>query len=112
MSTVSEPDPGAGRAGVGADRAMDARETLSLAEGILIALRRCGHTEAFEELLDVARRHHLSVLNVARALVESAIGARPPLASERYANATTQVAEWEARPASRLHLHPDPSGFG
>ncbi|MFC9906884.1 hypothetical protein ACFVJ3_43125 [Rhodococcus sp. NPDC127593] len=102
MSTVPEHNESIGRARVGADHPVDAGETLALAEGILIALRRCGHTEASDELLQVARRHHLSVLTVAHALVDSAIDAHPPLASsERHANTSESVAEWETRLAHR-----------
>ncbi|WP_276144760.1 ANTAR domain-containing protein [Rhodococcus sp. T2V] len=95
MTSVPEPHP---NLRVGVQHARDGRETLSVAEGILIALRRCSPTEAFDELLRVARRHHLSVLTVAHALVDLAIDAHPPLGSaERHTNASEAVTEWESR---------------
>ncbi|MBC2638229.1 ANTAR domain-containing protein [Rhodococcus wratislaviensis] len=94
---MPEPHPITGHAGVGLNHARDGRETLSVAEGILIALRHCSQTEAFDELLRVAHRHHLSVLTVAHALVDLAIGANPPLgSSERHANPSGPLAEWES----------------
>ncbi|BAH55929.1 MULTISPECIES: ANTAR domain-containing protein [Rhodococcus] len=54
-------------------RRMDGRQLLSTAKGIVIALRGCSDTAAFDELLRMAHRHHLSVLN-ARALVDLAVG--------------------------------------
>ncbi|QSE86972.1 ANTAR domain-containing protein (plasmid) [Rhodococcus koreensis] len=106
MVTVPEPNPSTGRADVRDNHARDGRETLSLAEGVLIALRRCSQTDAFEELLEVAHRHHLGVLTVAHALVDFAIDARPPLGSpQRHANPSASVAEWE----SRLTHRPGPS---
>ncbi|MFD9664395.1 ANTAR domain-containing protein [Rhodococcus sp. NPDC059968] len=78
---MPEPDSITRQAGVGVHRARDGRETLSVAEGILIARRRCSQIDAFEELLRVANRHHLSVLTVAHALVDLAIDAHPPLGS-------------------------------
>ncbi|MGW5149833.1 ANTAR domain-containing protein [Rhodococcus koreensis] len=97
MTSVPEPSSIPGRAGVGVQHARDGRETLSVAEGILIALCRCSQNEAFEELLRVARRHHLSVLTVAHALVDLAIDAHPPLGSpDRHADASGALAEWES----------------
>ena len=97
MTTVPEPHSIRERAG-GGTHARDGRETLSVAEGILIALRRCDETEAFKELLRVAHRHHLSVLAVAHALVDLAIDARPPLGSAgRHPDASGALAEWESR---------------
>jgi hypothetical protein len=95
---VPEPDSITSQAGLGVHRARDGRETLSVAEGILIALLRCSQTDAFDELLRVANRHHLSVLTVAHALVDLAIDAHPPLGSpERHPNAPGALAEWESR---------------
>ncbi|PBC53172.1 ANTAR domain-containing protein [Rhodococcus sp. ACS1] len=102
MTTVPESNSITERDGVGVDHAMDGRQTLSVAEGIVIALRRCSQTDAFEELLRVAHRHHLSVLTVAHALVDLAMDACPPLGSpERHADATASLAEWESRLAYR-----------
>jgi hypothetical protein len=97
MTTTPEPHSVTRRAGGDVHLARNGRETLSVAEGILIALRRCSQTEAFEELLRVANRHHLSVLTVAHVLVELAVGAYPPLGSpERHANASASLTEWES----------------
>ncbi|MDV7242163.1 MULTISPECIES: ANTAR domain-containing protein [Rhodococcus] len=44
-------------------------EILAAAKRILIASRGYGDAEAFEELLDVSRHHHVSVQRAARMLV-------------------------------------------
>nr|WP_099022754.1 ANTAR domain-containing protein [Mycolicibacterium palauense] len=54
---------------------LDGRRALDLAEGILIGLRRCSVQQAFDELVTVARRHKVTVLAVASALVELATDA-------------------------------------
>ncbi|MCW2690326.1 MAG: putative RNA-binding protein [Mycobacterium sp.] len=51
------------------DLAPDGRRVLDLAEGVLIALRRCWPDAAFDELIAVAQRHGVSVSAVASALV-------------------------------------------
>jgi hypothetical protein len=58
----------------GHDRTLEGRRGLDLAEGILIGLRRCRTETAFEELVDVALRHGVSVSAVASALVGLATG--------------------------------------
>jgi hypothetical protein len=59
----------------GRDRTLEgSRRGLDLAEGILIGLRRYRTEAAFEELVDVASRHGLSVSAVASALVGLATG--------------------------------------
>jgi hypothetical protein len=58
----------------GRDRTMEGRRGLDLAEGILVGLRRYRPEAAFEELVDVALRHDLSVSAVASALVGLATG--------------------------------------
>jgi hypothetical protein len=50
------------------------RRGLDLAEGILIGWRRYRPASAFEELVDVASRHGLSVSALASALVVLATG--------------------------------------
>ena len=55
----------------------DGREVLATAKGILIATRGYGDTEAFEELLDVSRHHHVSVMRAAKSLVELATRRQP-----------------------------------
>ncbi len=64
-------------------RRPDGRELLGTAKGILIAGRGCSDAQAFDELLDVARRHHLTVLGAARSLVDLAAGPSPPSALAR-----------------------------
>jgi AmiR/NasT family two-component response regulator len=39
------------------------------AAGVLVALRRCAVSEAFDEISDASKRHRVSPLGVARALV-------------------------------------------
>lgn len=53
-------------------RALEGRRVLDLAEGILIGLRRYSIEHAFEELVDVAFRHDMSVTAAAAALVDLA----------------------------------------
>jgi hypothetical protein len=60
---------------LGRDRMLEgSRRGLDLAEGILIGWRRYRAEAAFEELVDVASRHGLSVSAVALALVGLATG--------------------------------------
>ncbi|GAA2415803.1 ANTAR domain-containing protein [Mycolicibacterium llatzerense] len=42
---------------------------LDRAEGVLMALRRCSCQDAFDELLEAARRQHVPVFAIALALV-------------------------------------------
>lgn len=78
-------------------RGMDGRQLLSTAKGIVMALRGCSDSAAFDELLRVARRCHISVLNAARALVDFAIGDSPPLGSSARPGGVAAVwAEWES----------------
>ncbi|MDR3661796.1 MAG: ANTAR domain-containing protein [Mycobacterium sp.] len=42
---------------------------LDRAEGVLMALRRCSCEDAFDELLEAARRQHVPVFAIALALV-------------------------------------------
>jgi ANTAR domain len=44
------------------------------AAGVLVLLRRCTLAEAFDELLDASKRHRVSPLGIARALVALAVG--------------------------------------
>ncbi|MFZ2177160.1 MAG: ANTAR domain-containing protein [Rhodococcus sp. (in: high G+C Gram-positive bacteria)] len=67
----------------GSYRYGDGREVLAMAKGVLIATRGYGDAEAFDELLDVSRRHHVSVLRAAKALVD--------LATHRQQEDTTPV---------------------
>ena len=55
-------------------RHLDGREVLSLAKGILIAGRGYSDAQAFDELLDVSRRHHLTVHCAAMSLLDRATG--------------------------------------
>ncbi|MDI9949270.1 MULTISPECIES: ANTAR domain-containing protein [unclassified Rhodococcus (in: high G+C Gram-positive bacteria)] len=46
------------------------RELLTTAKAVLITSRGYSDAQAFDELLDVARRHHLSVQGAARCLID------------------------------------------
>ncbi len=72
-------------------RRLDGRELLATAKGILIAARRCSDARAFDELLDVSRRHHLTVVGAARNLVDLAAGSP----SSRCAPDAVRFDEWE-----------------
>ncbi|RZL78893.1 MAG: ANTAR domain-containing protein [Rhodococcus sp. (in: high G+C Gram-positive bacteria)] len=72
-------------------RRPDGRELLGTAKGILIAARGCSDAQAFDELLDVARRHHLTVLGAARSLVDLAAGNSP----RRRSPDVVRFDEWE-----------------
>lgn len=61
------------------------------AVGVLVALRRCALDEASDELLAAAKRHRLSPLAIARALVALAEQTEPPSSD----NAATAAARYE-----------------
>ncbi|MFF2115483.1 ANTAR domain-containing protein [Rhodococcus koreensis] len=82
-------------------RRPDGRELLATAKGILIAARRCSDAQAFDELLDVSRRHHLTVVGAARHLVDLAAGPSSP----RRAPGAVRFDEWEQLLA-QLPPHP------
>ncbi|EID78308.1 ANTAR domain-containing protein [Rhodococcus opacus] len=85
-------------------RRLDGRELLATAKGILIAARRCSDARAFDELLDVSRRHHLTVVGAARNLVDLAAGSP----SSRCAPDAVRFDEWEqllAQLPPRPHAH-------
>ncbi|MDF3312435.1 ANTAR domain-containing protein [Rhodococcus sp. T2V] len=71
-------------------RRPDGRELLATAKGILIAARGCSDAQAFDELLDVSRRHHLTVIGAARGLVDLAAGPAPRRRSD-----SVRFDEWE-----------------
>jgi hypothetical protein len=50
---------------------------LDRAEGILLGLRRCSIDAAFNEIVEVSRRHGVPALRVSRALVKLAEGRDP-----------------------------------
>jgi hypothetical protein len=58
------------------------------AAGALVALRRCGIDEAFDEIVDASKRHRIPPLRIARALVALAGGTDhddgPAIAAARY----------------------------
>jgi hypothetical protein len=72
-------------------RRPDGRELLATAKGILIAARGCSDAQAFDELLDVSRRHHMTVLGAAQSLVDLTVGPPP---QRRRSNAI-RFDEWE-----------------
>jgi hypothetical protein len=58
------------------------------AAGVLVALRRCPLDEAFDEIVDAAKRYRVEPVRIARALVALAEGTRhddgPAIAAARY----------------------------
>jgi ANTAR domain len=48
------------------------RRELDMANGVLVALRRCGPDAAFRELLGAAKRHGVGVMAMASAVVDLA----------------------------------------
>jgi hypothetical protein len=69
------------------------RRVLDTAEGILIGLRRYRPDAAFDELVDVSRRHAVPVFALASALIELAGGSGPPDDAARPAWSSAQC-EW------------------
>ena len=65
---------------------------LDRAEGVLMAVRHVGISDAFAEIVSAARRRGVPALRMARALVELASGAPP---RDEGAGAAAQ-AEWAA----------------
>ncbi|GAS93615.1 uncharacterized protein RMCC_0581 [Mycolicibacterium canariasense] len=47
----------------------DPRRSLGAAEGVLVALGQCHRDDAFAELVDAAKRHNVSVIELAEALM-------------------------------------------
>jgi hypothetical protein len=72
---------------------LDGRRALDLAEGILIGRRHYSVEAAFDELLTVACRHHLSVSTTAAALVALATGDSGAAGVDPSAAAAVRV-EW------------------
>ena len=56
------------------ERTIHGRLVLDTAEGVLVALRRCGIESAFDELVNVAQRTSIPVFALASALVALAAG--------------------------------------
>jgi AmiR/NasT family two-component response regulator len=56
------------RAAIESPARADAR-MLDRAEGVLIALRRCSTSAAFEEIVGASKRHRIPTLSIAAALV-------------------------------------------
>jgi ANTAR domain len=54
-----------------------ARRELDMANGILVALRRCSPDAAFRELLGAAKRHGVGVMPMASAVVDLASSHSP-----------------------------------
>jgi ANTAR domain len=53
---------------------LQSRRELDMANGILVALRRCGPDAAYRELLGAAKRHGVGVMAMASAIVDLASG--------------------------------------
>lgn len=47
-------------------------EAVATAQGILVAKRKFDERQAFDELMDIARRRHVSVVSAARQLIKAA----------------------------------------
>jgi hypothetical protein len=54
------------------------RRELDMANGVLVALRRCGPDAAFRELLGAAKRHGVGVMAMASAVVDLAVATTSP----------------------------------
>ena len=73
---------------------LQARRELDIANGILVALRRCGPDAAYRELLGAAKRHGVGVMSIASAVVDLATGDnQSPAESEGPAHAAA-CHEW------------------
>lgn len=80
---------------------LEGRRVLDLAEGILIALRRCSVEAAFAELVEVAHRHDMNVSATAAALVNLATDAN---AADRHpVEAAVVQLEWGSLLAAGGH---------
>ena len=53
---------------------LQARRELDMANGILVAVRRCSPDAAFRELLGAAKRHGVGIMAMASAVVDLASG--------------------------------------
>ncbi|AII05700.1 ANTAR domain-containing protein [Rhodococcus opacus] len=84
-----------------ARRRPDGRELLATAKGILMAARGCSDAQAFDELLDVSRRHHLTVVGAARNLVDLAAGSP----TRRRTPDAVRFGEWEQLRTQLPHRH-------
>ncbi|GAF48803.1 ANTAR domain-containing protein [Rhodococcus wratislaviensis] len=82
-------------------RRPDGRELLATAKGILMAARGCSDAQAFDELLDVSRRHHLTVVGAARNLVDLAAGSP----TRRRTPDAVRFDEWEQLLTQLPHRH-------
>jgi hypothetical protein len=56
---------------------LQARRELDMANGILVALRRCAPDAAYHELLGAAKRHGVGLMAIASAVVDLASGHSP-----------------------------------
>jgi hypothetical protein len=56
---------------------LQARRELDMANGILVALRRCAPDAAYRELLGAAKRHGVGLMAIASAVVDLASGHSP-----------------------------------
>ncbi|MEE2032547.1 ANTAR domain-containing protein [Rhodococcus chondri] len=79
-------------------RVFDKRELLATAKAIVIEMRKCTEAQAFDELLDVAQRNHVTILGVARDLIDLAAGTPLGHPRRRYVG----LDHWEELLSRRL----------
>ncbi|QNJ90940.1 ANTAR domain-containing protein [Mycolicibacterium fluoranthenivorans] len=98
-------------AGVGrkADRQRNAQRTLGTAEGILVALGWCSLDHAFAEIVDTAKRHNVSVIELANAL---AAIVDDTVAHEAHDDALAAAKRAWGAPADRLRACTEAKGAG
>lgn len=69
-----------------------ARMDLDLAKGIVMAWKRCNRWQAFDEIFDVARRSHVSPLQLAQELIRVVADAEPT--QQSIGNGPVITAQW------------------
>ncbi|MFC9552300.1 ANTAR domain-containing protein [Rhodococcus sp. NPDC056960] len=105
MSKTETPSPSRpARSFLDRRRGPSDRELLTSAKAVLITSRGYSDAQAFDELLDVARRHHLSVQAAARCLIDLTSNTRH-LTSRR----PVSFPEWEGLRGEPSRHHHRPS---
>ena len=83
------------------------REVVTTAKAVLITRRGYSDAQAFDELLDVARRHHLSVQGAARCLIDLTsntghLTSRRPVAFPEWEGLRGPSSGHHRRPSQRM----------
>ncbi|MEN0134011.1 MAG: ANTAR domain-containing protein [Rhodococcus sp. (in: high G+C Gram-positive bacteria)] len=83
------------------------RELVTTAKAVLITRRGYSDAQAFDELLDVARRHHLSVQGAARCLIDLTsntghLTSRRPVTFPEWEGLRGQSSGHHRRPSQRM----------